>query len=78
MLVTQGHSRVNRDYPRCKTSEGNSHISKEGPYCNVTYMFSKICMLWKIAIPRDELRYMTYLSDVIQTCDSKEIDVYTF
>ena len=78
MLGKQSYSKINRDYPKCKTSEGNSHISKQGPYCNVTHMFSKICMLWKIAIPKDELCYMNYLSDMIQTCDSKEIDVYTF
>ena len=35
-------------------------------------------MLSKIAIPKDELRYMNYLSDMLQTYDSKEIDVYTF
>ena len=33
-------------------------------------------MLLKIAIPNNELHSMTYLSDMIQTCDSKEIDVF--
>ena len=78
MLITQSHYKLNRDFQKRKTREGKSHISNQGSYCNVTHIFSKICMLRKIAIPKDELRYMTYLSDMLQTCDSKEIDVFTF